>query len=86
VRVPGRAPVPDRARSTDVLDPLTVNDSVALVGPGVPGAKRTPNVLLWFGARVRGRVNPLRAKAPLIEAAEIVRFSPPVFFSVSVCI
>jgi len=57
-----------------VLDPLTVKDSVPLVGPDVPGAKRTPNVLLWFGARVSGSVNPLKAKLLLIEAAEIVRF------------
>lgn len=86
VRVPGSTPVPDRATSTVVADPLTVKDSVPLIAPGVPGANRTPNVVLWFGARVRGRVNPLKAKLPLTEAAEIVRFSPPVFFTVSVCI
>ena len=57
-----------------MLDPLTVKDSVPLVGPDVPGAKTIPNVLLWFGARVSGRVNPLKAKPALIESAEIVRF------------
>lgn len=74
VRVPGRTPVPDRTTSTYVLDPPTVKESIPLMGPDVPGAKTIPNVLLWFGARVSGRVNPLRAKLLLIEAAEIVRF------------
>jgi hypothetical protein len=58
VSVAGVTPVPDRAISSVVLDPLMVIDSVPALPPAVVGAKTTPNVVLWFDARVRGRVRP----------------------------
>jgi hypothetical protein len=58
VRVAGVTPVPERAMSSDVLDPLTVIESFPLLAPAVGGAKATPNVVLWFGAKVSGSVRP----------------------------
>jgi hypothetical protein len=71
-RTPGVTPVPDRL--TLMLDPATVSDSVAVAGPAAVGVKTIPNVLLWLGARVSGRVSPVTVKGALIEAADIVRF------------
>ena len=42
-----------------VDDPLTVMDRLALAAPDVVGAKTTPNVVLWLGASVSGRLSPL---------------------------
>lgn len=39
VKVAGVTPVPDNAMSTDVVDPLTVSDSLPLLAPVVVGAK-----------------------------------------------
>jgi hypothetical protein len=58
VRVAGVTPVPDRAISSVVLDPLMVIDIFPAPAPAVVGAKTTPNVVLWFEARVSGRVRP----------------------------
>jgi hypothetical protein len=59
VRVAGATPVPERAMSTVVLDPLTVNERVPLLAPAEVGVKTTPNVVLWFAARVSGRLRPV---------------------------
>ena len=45
--------------STVVLDPLIVSAILPLLAPAVLGAKTTPNVVLWFAARVSGRVRPV---------------------------
>ena len=58
VSVAGVTPVPDRAISRVVLEPLIVIDSVPTLAPAVVGAKTTPNVVLWFDAKVSGRVRP----------------------------
>ena len=39
VKVPGVTPVPDKAMSTDVVDPLTVSDRLPLLAPATVGAK-----------------------------------------------
>ena len=54
----GATPVPDRAISSEVLDPLMLMESFPLLAPAVVGAKTTPNVVLWLGASVSGRVRP----------------------------
>jgi hypothetical protein len=46
VRVAGVIPVPDRAISSEVLDPLMVIDSFPELAPAVVGAKATPSVVL----------------------------------------
>jgi hypothetical protein len=52
-------PVPERAKFTTVLDPLMVSERLPLPAPADVGAKTTPNVVLWFGARISGRLNPV---------------------------
>jgi len=59
VRLAGATPLPARAMSSVVLDPLMVSDTLPLLAPAVVGAKTTPNVALWFAARVIGRVSPV---------------------------
>lgn len=59
VRVAGATPVPERAMSTAVLDPLTVSATLPLPAPAVVGAKTTPNVALWFAAKVSGKLRPV---------------------------
>jgi hypothetical protein len=55
----GVTPVPERAKSTTVLDPLMASERLPLPAPADVGAKTTPKVVLWFGARVSGRLNPV---------------------------
>lgn len=55
----GVVPVPETAMSNVVLDPLMVIESVPLLAPATVGAKTTPNVVLWFGASVIGRLSPV---------------------------
>ena len=85
-KVAAATPVPERAMSTGVLDPLMVSERVPLLVLAAVGANCTPKVLLWFDAKVNGRVSPVKLNpAPDTVAAETVRFPPPVFFKVSVC-
>lgn len=87
VRIAGATPVPERAISTEVLEPFMVIDRPPLLAPADVGAKTTPNVVLWFGASVNGRLSPVKLKPPPAAlACVIVMFSPPVFFKVSVCV
>jgi hypothetical protein len=74
VRTPGVTPLPDTATVTGVLDPLMVIDSIPVAAPEALGVKPTPNVLLWFGARLSGSVSPVTEKGAWIAAADIVRF------------
>jgi hypothetical protein len=84
VSVAGATPVPDRGRLS-VLDPLTASARLPLTAVAVAGVKTTANVLLWFAARVRGRVSPVALKpVPVKVADETVRDVPPEFFIVSV--
>jgi len=46
VNVAGVTPVPDRATSSVVLDPVTVIERFPLAAPAVVGLKTTPNVVL----------------------------------------
>jgi hypothetical protein len=46
VKVGGVTPVPERATSSVVLDPLTVIDRFPFAAPAVEGVKTTPNVVL----------------------------------------
>jgi hypothetical protein len=86
IRVAGATPLPDRAISTEVLDPFKFNERVPLLLPAACGAKRTAKVVLWFGARVNGKPRPVKMKpVPVIVAVETVRSCPPEFFKVSVC-
>jgi hypothetical protein len=59
VKVAGVTPLPDRAMSTVVLDPLTVSDKRPLELPAAVGAKTTPKVVLWLGARESGKPSPV---------------------------
>jgi hypothetical protein len=43
----------------EVFDPLMLIDRLPLLAPADVGAKTTPNVELWFGTSVRGRLNPV---------------------------
>jgi hypothetical protein len=58
LKVAGVTPVPETAKSTVVLDPSIVSDRLPLTEPAVVGAKTTPNVVLWLGASVSGRLSP----------------------------
>ena len=87
VTTAGAAPVPDRAISIVVLDPLKVSETWPLTAPGVVGANVTPNVAFWPGAKVKGRLSPVTLNpAPVMAACEIVRLAPPEFCRVSVCV
>jgi hypothetical protein len=59
VKLAGVTPVPESAKFTEVLDPLTVNDKLPVPAPAEVGAKTTANVVLWFGASVTGRLSPV---------------------------
>lgn len=59
VRVAGATPVPESAMSIVVLDPPMVSEILPVLAPAAVGAKTTPNVVLWFAARVSGRLRPV---------------------------
>lgn len=46
VKVAGVTPVPDRATSRVVLDPLTVIDRLPFAAPALNGVNTTPKVVL----------------------------------------
>jgi hypothetical protein len=46
VNVAGVTPVPDRATSSVVLDPLTVIERFPFAAPAMAGVKTTPKVVL----------------------------------------
>ena len=52
-------PVPESAMSKALLDPLTVIERMLFAVPATVGAKTTENVVLWLGAKVIGRLNPV---------------------------
>lgn len=45
--------------SKALLDPLTVIERMLSDVPAIVGAKTTENVVLWLGAKVIGRLNPV---------------------------
>jgi len=74
VTTAGVAPVPDTAKSTVLLIPVTVSETVPLLPPAAVGANFTVKLVAWVGAKVSGKVSPLMLKpAPVTVAAVIVR-------------
>ena len=74
VTTAGVAPVPDTAKSTVLLIPVTVNETVPLLPPAAVGANFTVKLVAWVGAKVSGKVSPLMLKpAPVTVAAVTVR-------------
>ena len=66
------------------MDAFDAIESVLLALPAAVGVKAVPNVKLWPGARVRGRVRPVTANPdPESVACEIVRLLPPELLTVS---
>jgi hypothetical protein len=58
LKVAGVTPVPETAKSSVVLEPAMVIDREPLTAPAAVGPKTTPNVVLWLGASVSGRLSP----------------------------
>ena len=68
-RVAGITPVPERATTSGVLDPLMVIDRLPVLVPADVGAKATPNVMLRLGTSVSGRPSPVMLKPPPVAVA-----------------
>jgi hypothetical protein len=69
---------------TGELDASDTTDRVPLAAPALVGVKVVVKVTLWFAARLSGKVNPLREKAPPVRfACEILTADPPVLVNVS---
>jgi len=80
-------PVPESAREALGTTALLVTERVPLVSPTACGVKTTFTELFWLGARVSGRVRPLKLKAaPLMVAWVMVRLPLPVLVKVTVLV
>jgi hypothetical protein len=85
VRAPAVAAVPLSPMLREGFEAFDVTVTVPLALPADFGAKVTLNEVLWPGVKVTGVVIPEMLKpVPETATAEIVAFSPPVFFTVSV--
>jgi len=83
-RLPAATAVPERARLTALLEPLSVSTRVPLALPADSGAKTTLKLVLCPGIRVKGRLKPVVLKpSPVTAAWLIVRLVTPVFDNVS---
>jgi hypothetical protein len=81
---PCAVPVPESAMLSGELSAVDTTERLPLLDPVAVGAKVIVNVTLCFGERVIGTLSPLTAKpAPLMSAAEMVTFDPPVLVKVS---
>ncbi len=84
VSVPCVTPVPESGMLKLESEPVEVRLTLPLAAPLAVGEKSTLNEVLWPAVNVKGNDSPLKLNpAPLAEAAEIVRFDPPVLVRVS---
>jgi hypothetical protein len=86
VSVPNGTAVPLRGTDRLGFDASELKDTLPLKLPVDDGVSVTLNDELCPGVKVSGVLIPDRLNpAPVTVAAEIVAFTPPVFFTVSVC-
>jgi hypothetical protein len=87
VSVPNGTAVPLKGNDKFGFDAFEVMDTLPPKLPDEEGVSVTLNEALCCGAKVSGALIPdMLNPVPLTAAAEIVAFTPPVFFTVSVCV
>ncbi len=85
VKAPAVAAVPLKATLSDGFEASDVIVTLPLALPADVGAKVTLNEVLWPGVKVTGVVIPETLNpVPVAFTCEMVAFTPPVFFTVSV--